>query len=84
MQTLTIQLSFNFELSEDSLFDAIEFLEFIVENGQALASLRTYNQIFYSIHFCHKNGILSTAAFSRLNCRLVSSHDRVLFLNGVR
>ena len=84
MKTLTIQLSFNFELSEDSLFHAIELLEFTVENGKALASLRTYNEIFYAIHFCHKNGILSTAAFSRLNCRLVSSHDRVLFLNGVR
>lgn len=84
MQNLTIQLSFNFELSEDSLFDAIELLEFTVENGQALASLRTYNQIFYAIQLCYKKGILSTAAFSLLNSRLVASHDRVLFLNGLR
>lgn len=84
MQNLTIQLTFNFELSEDSLFDAIELLEFTVENGKALASLRAYNQIFSAIHFCYKTDILSTDAFSRLMCRLVCSHDGVLMLNKVR
>lgn len=84
MQNLTIQLTFNFELSEDSLFDAIELLEFTVENGNALASLRAYNQIFSAIHFSYKNGILSLSAFSRLIHRLSCSHDAVLILIGVR
>lgn len=84
MQNLTIQLTFNFELSEDSLFDAIELLEFTIENGNALASLRSYNQIFSAIHFCYKNGILSLSAFSRLIHRLALLHGTVLILVGVR
>lgn len=84
MTQLIIQLSFNFAHTESGLFDAIELLEFAVENGKPLASLITYNQIFASIQLCYKKGILSSAAFSRLNCRLVASHDGVLTLNRVR
>ena len=83
MQTLTIQLAFDFEFTEAGLYDAIELLEFTVHNELALASLREYNQIFAAINHCRENEILSRSACAHLHGRLVASHRDVLTLNGV-
>lgn len=84
MQTLTIQLTFNFNHTESGLRDAIELLEFTVHNHLPLASLRAYNQIFAAILHCRKNEILSLSVLSDLQSHLVAFHVDVLALNGVR
>lgn len=83
MTHLTIQLSFNFDLTESSLGDAIELLEFAIYNQQALSSLRAYNQIFSVLHHCRENNILSHFVLLRLHGRLSASHREVLALNEV-
>lgn len=83
MTNLTIQLSFDFDLTIDGLYSAIDFLEYTIDKGQAVAALRVYNQIFAAIIHCHENDIFAPTARSNLSCCLLSFQRAVLTLNGV-
>lgn len=83
MTHLTIQLAFDFDFTEAGLYEAIELLEFTVDKGLAVASLRSYNHIFAALHHCRENEILTKSVCAHLFGRLVASHREVLALNGV-
>lgn len=83
MKQLTIQLTFDFDLTIDGLYSAIELLEYTVCKGQAVASLRVYNQILSALAYCRENDIFAPSDLSSLFVRLVSFHRDVLTLNKV-
>ena len=80
MTTLTIQLSFNFDLTIDGIYSAIELLEDTIQKGQALASMQAYNQIFAVLQHCKKNDIFAPTARSNMFCRLVASQANLYSL----
>ena len=84
MQTLTIQLTLNFDHTETGFNDALQLLAFFIGQGKDLDSLCTYNKILKGLLICRANNTFPDNVLSRLNARLVSFHDDVLSLNGVR
>ena len=83
MTTLTIQLSFEFNLSIDGIYSAIELLEDTIDKGQALAAMQAYNQIFSVLQHCNKNDIFVPTARSNMFCRLVRSQNKLYALYEV-
>lgn len=84
MQTLTIQLTFNFDHTEAGFEGALQLLAFFIGQSKDLDSLHTYNKILKGLLICRSNHTFSDDVLSRLNSRLVAFHDDVLSLNGVR
>lgn len=83
MTTLTIQLSFEFNLTTDGIYNAIELLEDTICKGQALAAMQAYNQIFSVLQHCKKNDIFAPTTRSNMFCRLVALQKNLYSLYEV-
>lgn len=83
MTTLTIQLSFEFNLTIDGIYSAIELLEDAIDNGQALASMQAYNQIFTVLQHCKNNDIFAPTTRSNMFCCLVRLQNKLYSLYEV-
>lgn len=83
MTNFTIQLTFSFDYTEESLNSAIELLQVIIDKGEPSSSLRAFNKIYLAIMACRDSGILPNSSCDRLRSRLMPFHNDVLKLNGV-